>query len=382
MVQQNEYTAGIYCRYSKDDGKVEDSSSISTQKEMLAKYVREHGWKLADTYVDDGYTGLNTNRPSFQRLISDCKNGKINLVVTKDLSRLGRNHLYVGLYTEEILPKYSVRYIVIADNFDTQDPNRNSEFAAIFNIFNEMHVKSTSLKIRAAQKTKVERGERLAVRAPYGYVRMTDSTNIVPNPETAPVVKKIYQMCIDGAGPRAIARRLTEEKILTPSVYEFYRSGKKFRCLDLENPYNWDISTVRGILDLKDYTGDSECMKFTNISYKNKKQIKRPPEEHVILENTHEGIIDRDVWEQVQRIRKNRRRNTKFGDSGLFSGLVYCADCKSKMTFFRSHSYNAKNFAYICSHYRSGKFADKCSRHSIKVTDLTAVVLAEIRRVQ
>ncbi len=378
---RNKITA-LYCRLSHEDELAGESNSISNQKDILKKYADEHGFFNTQYYIDDGYSGVDFERPDFKRMIDDVDNGKIETIITKDLSRLGRNHLHVGLYTEEYFPKNNVRYIAINDNVDTANPNSSgTDMAAFYNIFNEFHVKETSKKIRATWRIKAQRGERVASRPAYGYMKNPDNPKqIIPNPETAPVVKRIFQMCAEGMGPSYIARVLENDKIYTPTMYEYKRTGTRLTGLNEELPYSWSVRTITDMFENVIYLGHTLNLKTENISYKDHRKRIRPKDQQVMIENTHEAIVSQETWDIVHKLRDGKRRRTKSGYKSIFAGILFCADCKSKLYFVSGDSIKTEQFHFICGKYRK-KGKDKCSIHSIYEKVLYEIVLEEIRRV-
>lgn len=354
---RNKITA-LYCRLSHEDELAGESNSISNQKDILKKYADEHGFFNTQYYIDDGYSGVDFERPDFKRMLDDVDNGKIGIIITKDLSRLGRNHLHVGLYTEEYFPKNNVRYIAINDNVDSANPDSSgTDMAAFYNIFNEFHVKETSKKIRATWRIKVQRGERVATRPAYGYMKNPDNPKqIIPNPETSPVVKRIFHMCAEGMGPSHIARTLENDRIYTPTMYEFKRTGTRLTGLNEELPYAWSGRTVADILENIIYLGHTLNLKTENISYKDHRKRIRPKEQQILIENTHEAIVSQETWDIIQKLRDGKRRRTKTGYKSIFAGILFCAKYRKK-----------------------GK--DNCSIHSINEKVLYEIVLEEIRRV-
>ncbi len=378
---RNKITA-LYCRLSHEDELAGESNSISNQKDILKKYADEHEFFNTQYYIDDGYSGVDFERPDFKRMLDDVDNGKIATIITKDLSRLGRNHLHVGLYTEEYFPKNNVRYIAINDNVDTANPNSSgTDMAAFYNIFNEFHVKETSKKIRATWRIKAQRGERVASRPAYGYMKNPDNPKqIIPNPETAPVVKRIFQMCAEGIGPSQIARALENDKIYTPTMYEFKRTGTRLTGLNEELPYSWSARTITDMFENVIYLGHTLNLKTENISYKDHRKRIRPKEQQVMIENTHEAIVSQETWDIVHKLRDGKRRRTKSGYKSIFASILFCADCKSKLYFVSGDSLKPERFHFICGKYRK-KGKDKCSIHLINEKVLYEIVLEEIRRV-
>ncbi len=381
MSDTNKITA-LYCRLSHEDELAGESNSISNQKDILRKYADEHGFFNTEFYIDDGFSGVDFERPAFKRMLEDVGNGKIETVITKDLSRFGRNHLYVGLYTEEIFPKNNVRYIAINDNVDTANSNSSGmDMAMFFNIFNEFHVRDTSKKIKASCVIKSERGQRVASRPPYGYMKSQEDHNkILPNPETAPIVKYIFQLCAGGLGPTQIASKLEEEQIYTPAMYEYIKSGTVISNFDTSYPYRWNTTAVTNILEDVSYIGHTCNFRFGRASYKDHRKLKLPESEHRLIENTHEPLIDVNTWEIVRRLRQSKRRKTSLGDKSIFAGITFCADCKHKLYFHRHASEKPENWKFVCSMYRKNS-REQCTMHGIKESHLKEIVLSEIRNV-
>ena len=375
----NKKTA-LYCRLSQDDGLDGDSNSIQNQKKILEQYAIDHHFPNPCFYVDDGYSGANFNRPDFQRMITDMENGEIGIIITKDLSRLGRNQLHTGLYIEERFPQFGVRYIAINDNVDT-DSTESNDLMPFKNLFNEWYVRDTSRKIRAVFRAKAERGERLGTRAPYGYRKDKEYNNqLVVDEEAAAVVRRIFSMCAAGSGPSQIARVLKKEKVLRPAMYAYQRFGYRHMGLILDEPYNWVQSTVARILENELYIGNTINMRFSSKSYKDKRKIEHPREECMVLEGTHEPLIDRETWDIVQRVRQNKRRRTNMDEQNKYSGLVVCADCGKTMVLHRAHTMSATYNHFTCRTYKK-KGAEVCSAHYIRECVLDEIVLEDIRRV-
>ena len=372
------YNTALYLRLSRDDELQGESGSIQTQRMMLRQYAAEHGLTVVDEYIDDGWSGTNFERPSFQRMIDDIEDGKINCVVTKDLSRLGRNYILTGQYTEIYFPSKGVRYIAINDNVDT-DSSESNDLMPFKNLFNEWFIRDTSRKIRAVLKAKAERGERLGTRAPYGYRKDPGTKKLIVDDEAAAIVRRIFAMCASGSGPSQIARILKKEQILTPTMYAYTRYGITHTCLDTAHPYNWSDSAIANLLENEIYLGNTINMKHSSRSYKDKRRVEHPREECLVFENTHPAIITREVWDVVQRVRKNKRRLTKMEEQNKYSGLVFCADCGSNMVLHRAHTMSASYNHFTCRTYK--KDGEACTGHYIRECVLDEVVLEDLRRV-
>ena len=368
----------LYCRLSQDDGLEGDSNSIQNQKNILQKFAEDHHFPNPCFYVDDGFSGGNFQRPAFQQMISDMENGEIGIIVTKDLSRLGRNQLHTGLYIEERFPMFGVRYIAINDNVDT-DSSESNDLMPFKNLFNEWFIRDTSRKIRAVLKAKAERGERLGTRAPYGYIKDPETKKLAVDDEAAAIVRRIFAMCASGNGPSQIARILKKEQVLTPTMYAYTRYGMNHTCLDTAHPYNWSDSAIANLLENEIYLGNTVNMKYSTKSYKDKRRVEHSREECLVFKGTHPALITQEVWDIVQRVRKNRRRPTKMEEQNKYSGLVFCADCGSNMVLHRARTMSASYNHFTCRTYK--KDGESCTGHYIRECVLDEVVLEDLRRV-
>ena len=377
--QPQEEAEGItacYERLSQEDKLDGESNSISNQKRILEKYCREHGYTAIRHYdEDDGYSGTNFNRPGFQRMLADIKAGKIKRVVVKDMSRFGRNYLQVGMYTEMLFPEYGVHFIAVNDGVDSV--RGDSEFTAIRNVFNEMYAKDTSKKIRATWQSKGRSGEHLTTIPPYGYKKDPENKKRwIVDEEAAAVVQKIFALCMDGMGPTQIAKWLQENKVLSPVAY-CYENDLPTTSKRPTDPYKWATKTVVHILERLDYLGHTVNFKTSKQSFKSKKVLWNDPADWVIFEITQEPIIEESVFLIVQKIRQGRRRPTKMGDMGMFSGLLFCADCGGKMYLCRANHFKPEQEYYLCSTYRKDRTL--CSTHSIRRVVLEEIVLRNLR---
>ena len=372
MLRATEKITALYCRLSQEDANEGDSYSITNQKDILLRYAKEHRFPNPTFFVDDGYSGTNYDRPGFQQMLSEIEAGKVVVVLTKDLSRLGRNSSLTGLYINFTFPKYSVRYIAINDHFDTIDPNStDNDVAGIKNWFNEFFAKDTSRKIRAVQKAKGERGVPLTTNVPFGYRKdPEDRTKWIVDEAAALVVKRIFKLCMEGRGPMQIAKLLQAEKVLNPTSYK-RREGIKSPSPETADPYHWNTNTVVHILERREYTGCTVNFKTYTNSIWDKKQRETPIEKQAVFYNTHPAIIEQEVFDKVQQIRKQRHRRTKTGKSSLFSGMVYCADCGAKMRYCTTNYFEKRQDHFVCANYRSN--TGSCSAHFIR-----AVVLEEL----
>ncbi len=370
MSNQDKITA-LYCRLSKDDLNVGDSDSIVHQRAILEKYAKDNCFPNIRVFVDDGYSGVSFDRPGFQEMYKLIEAGKVGIVITKDLSRLGRNYIEVGNYTEFVFPRFGVRYIAINDNYDSLFSD-NNELAPFKNLFNE-----------AVFKAKAERGERLGTTIPYGYRRDPNSgkeCHLLINEETAPVVRMIFSMCAEGIGPSNIAKALKEKKILKPTFYRFQKEGRYGTHTDPESPYTWNTRTISDILDNEIYLGHTINCRTRIASFKDKRTIKVPKEEQLRFENTHEAIIDKETWDIVHKVREGRIRKTRMGEINKYSGLIYCADCGRKHYLYRGRTVKRESYSFICGNYHKHVGIEKCTPHSIREVVLDEIVLEEINR--
>ncbi len=364
----------LYCRLSQDDMLQGESNSITNQKAILKKYAEDNGFSNTVYYVDDGVSGTTFERDGFKAMMTDVEAGKVSTVITKDLSRLGRDYLKTGEYIEIIFPDYDVRYIAINDGVDTF--KSENEFMAFKNIFNDWYARDTSKKIRAVFKAKGQSGKPLSYPI-YGYKRSETDKNLwVIDEEPAEVVRKIFRLCIKGYGPTQIARILTEEGILTPTAYALSQgrdNGHKNAKL-----HRWGSETISGILEKPEYCGHTVNFRTHVKSYKNKKRVDNPKEDWLIFENTHEAIVTKHEFDLVQELRKNKRRLTKHEEVNPFSGMVYCADCGKKMYLCRATSLTTDQEHMKCATYAKDK--DGCTAHFIRTIVLKEIVLSELNK--
>ena len=365
----------LYPRLSHEDELQGESNSISNQKRILETYAKQNGFSNLRWYTDDGYSGANFQRPGFQAMLADIEAGKVGTVIVKDMSRLGRNYLQVGMYTEMIFPQKGVRFIAINDGVDSAQGD--NDFAPLRNIFNEWLVRDTSKKIKAVKRSKGMSGKPITSKPVYGYL-MDEDENFIIDEEAAPVVKQIYNFCLAGNGPTKIARMLTEQQIPTPGTLEYRRTGST-RRYHPGYECKWATNTVVHLLENREYTGCLVNFKTEKPSYKLKHSIENPPEKQAVFENHHEPIIDRETWERVQELRKQRKRPNRYDEVGLFSGILFCADCGSVMYQQRYQTDKRKQDCYICGSYKK-RTAD-CTAHFIRTDLLTAGVLSNLRKV-
>ena len=373
-------TTALYCRLSRDDGTESESNSIGNQKKLLSQKAKEMGLTDTKYYVDDGYTGTNFNRPGFQQLIDDIEIGLVSAVMVKDLSRLGRDYVSVGNYTDSYFPEHNIRFIAVNDAIDSDEGE--SEIAPFKNILNEMYARDISKKIRSSHRLRGSMGEPLS-QPPYGYMKSPENKKKwIIDPEAATVVKSIFKMCLDGKGNETIARELQENKVLIPMAYwrskGMNRGGKKTQT----NPYKWCKTTIQKILSQQEYCGDIINFKTYSKSFKNKRRIENSKENWAVFKNVNEPIIDRETFETVQKfISKTKRRAPKKenGERSIFNGLIYCGDCHSKMRYHTSTS-NKEIHYFTCSDNKVD-YRGKCpGRHYVRADALEEVVKLELRR--
>ncbi len=368
----------LYCRLSQDDGRDGESNSISNQKAILTQYAKENGYLHPEFFVDDGIFGTTFDRLGFKRMQQMAENGEIGAIIVKDLSRFGRETIEMGRLTQVVYPSLGITFIAIQENVNTLT-GTGLEMMPFYNIFNEWYAEQTSKKIKAVWKSKAENGERVSAAVPFGYMKSPDNPKqwIIDEP-AAKVVRYIFELCLAGLGPMKIARRLEDEQIICPTEH-YYRKGIKASNPRPQDPYRWDQVTVRHILENRQYTGCTVNFKSTFVSFKVKKKVHIPEEEWQIIPNTQEAIIDEDTFERVQELRKHRRRNTATGKTSMFSGLLYCADCGSKLYYCASKSIKDGQEFYRCSQYKENR--GSCTIHFIRDSVLKELVLDTIRKV-
>ncbi|MBO5506136.1 MAG: recombinase family protein [Clostridia bacterium] len=377
-MRQSDKITALYCRLSRDDELQGDSNSIVNQKSILSKYAKENGFKNLQYFVDDGFSGTNFNRPSWNDLIALVEDNKVGAIIVKDMSRLGRDYLKVGFYTEVMFVEKNIRFIAINNGIDSANQT-DSDFTPFLNIINEWYAKDTSKKIKAVMKAKGESGKTLTTIPPFGYMKSPeDKTQWIVDEPAAETVRKVFNLCMNGYGPSQIAKILREEKVLTPAAY-WQSIGRTTNLPTPENPYRWVADTISTMLEKKEYLGHTVNFKTYKQSYKSKKKLYNPEEKQLIFENTHEAIIDVDTWERVQELRKNKRRPTRTGKSNMFSGIAYCADCGQKLYYCTSKYFESRQDHFVCSTSRKGK--ENCSTHFIRATILEQGVLAHLKYV-
>jgi DNA invertase Pin-like site-specific DNA recombinase len=378
-VKNNDKITALYCRLSRDDELQGDSNSIKNQKTILQKYADDNGFTNTEFFVDDGYSGTNFDRPDWQRLISQVEEGRIGTIIVKDMSRLGRDYLKVGYYTEVLFPGSDIRFIAINNNVDSAN-QQDSDFTPFLNIINEWYAKDTSKKIRAVFKSKGQSGKPLCTNPPYGYIKdPEDKTRWIVDEEAAKVVREAFHLCMQGYGPSQIAKEFTKRRIMNPTAHARKNGINIPDNRGHDDDYVWRGSTIVHMLSRQEYLGHTVNFKTYRKSYKQKKQMKNDPSEWMIFKNTHEAIIEESVFEVVQRIRDGRRRLTPMGEMPLLSGMIFCADCGNKMYQVRGRGWEHEKEYFVCATYR--KVKGGCSSHQIRNVVVEELLLDGIRRV-
>lgn len=370
----------LYCRLSRDDGMDGDSNSVTNQKRLLSQKAKEMGLSNTKYYVDDGYTGTNFNRPGFQQMLSDIEMGFVSAVMVKDLSRLGRDYVSVGNYTDSYFPDHGIRFIAVNDSIDSEEGE--SEIAPFKNILNEMYARDISKKIRSSHRLRGNMGEPLS-QPPYGYQKSPENKKKwIIDPEAAEIVKSIFKMCLDGKGNETIARILQEQKVLVPMAYwqskGLPRGGKKTQ----PNPYRWCKTTVQKILSQQEYCGDVINFKTYSKSFKNKRRYDNDPENWMIFKDVHEPVIAREDFEKVQaRIAKTKRRAPKphNGQKSIFADLLFCGDCHTKLRY-HTNTINKDIHYFVCANNKVDYRGSCPGRHYVRADAIDQVVMLELRR--
>ena len=381
MLQADKITA-LYCRLSQEDMQAGESESIQNQKLILQRYADEHFFLNTRFFVDDGFSGVSFEREGLQAMLREVEAGNVATVITKDLSRLGRNYLKTGELIEIIFPEYEVRYIAINDGVDTA--REDNEFTPLRNWFNEFYARDTSKKIRAVKQAKAQRGERVNGEVPYGYLAdPNDRNHLIPDPETAHVVKQIFAMYVRGDRMCDIQNWLRDNEILTVGELRYRRTGRTQHPRPQQNAwYNWPDKTLYDILTRQEYLGHTITAKTYKVSYKSKKTRKNAEDKRYFFPNTHEPLIDEETFALAQKRIATRHRPTKSDEIDLFSGLLFCGDCGYKMYLQKGAGTPERKHAYTCGNYRNRARNDfLCTTHYIRKSVLKELVLADLQRV-
>ena len=379
MSEENIYSAGLYLRLSKDDDSRNESVSIGTQRDILTDYCNEHNIPIYKVYIDDGYSGLNFERPGFKELLSDVERGVINMVITKDLSRLGRDYIMTGYYSEIFFQTKGVRYIALADDVDTM--KGHNEIAPFKNILNDMYAQDVSKKVKNAKHQRAKQGLYIGSDAPYGYVRDSDTGKLVVDPEAAETVRLIFSLSQMGYGGVAISKELTRRKIETPSYYKF-RNGKKryatFPSVIRDEPYSWGAAAINHILANQVYTGTLISIKTEVLNCKTKIRTQVPEEQRMIVANAHEAIIPQKLFDEVNALRSYIGCTANARRFNLFRGKLFCDCCGHPLAISKREHLSESTDIYLCMyHYRH---PDVCPKtHRIYHDMLYPYVLQQVR---
>ena len=379
MKKQQHYKAALYCRLSVDDGNFGGSVSIETQKILLEQYCKDH--KITDYkfYCDDGCSGTNFDRPSFKKMLSDIDEGKINLVIVKDLSRFGRNYVEAGMYVQRFTDS-NIRFIAADDNYDSL-VNSDDLLFPIKNVVNEMYARDVSKKTKAAKKAKARDGQFIGSKAPFGYkIDPNDRHHLIVDEPAAQVVKRIFRLASEGVGYNKMAKIFREEKVLTPIAYFNLNNPDYFKSDYWRKEFDWHVTSIRAILNNEVYLGKLDYGKQRNKSMKSKEKVRNPKEDWIVVENCHEPIITQELWDTVHKILNAKHRPAKAGEVQMFAGLLYCSDCGHCLTYSQKQRKDGSyHGAYSCWMYKThGK--EYCASHYITFDTIYELVLIDIQR--
>ena len=378
ITKENEYRAALYCRLSSDDAYLGESGSIQTQKALLTQYCKENNYPIYDVYADDGFSGTNFNRPDFLRMLTDLEQHKANMVIVKDLSRFGREYAQMGMYIENDFEDWNIRFISIGENIDTLN-GTDGILMPITNVINSHYAKECSRKTRQAHRALAKEGKFIGSRAPYGYIKdPKDRHHLIVDPKAAAVVQDIFQMFCSGIGFVRMTKILREREVLNPQAYFNKNNPDYYKSDYWRQNFDWHATSIRTILNNPVYLGQVTFGRSKTIGRTKKKKVATDEKDWIVVENTHEAIIDRETWDTVHSMMKNRRRENVRGEIQMFAGLVKCADCGSALNV----SYDAKKEkfkSFSCWVYKNyGK--ERCTSHSISYNALYKLVLDDIRR--
>ena len=378
ITKQNKYNAAVYCRLSSDDGQSGESGSIQTQKTLLTQYCKDHGFPVASYYCDDGWSGTNFQRPDFQRMMSDIDEGKINLVVVKDLSRFGREYAQMGIYIEHYFEENNVRFISVGENIDTINGTDNI-MLPFTNVINSLYARDCSRKTKAAQRARAKDGKYMSGHPLFGYIKdPNDKHKLIIDPPAAEVIRKIFNMFAEGVGYVRMTKILREQKILNPQAYFNQNNPDYYKSDYWRQPFDWHATSVRSILNNEEYLGKTVFGKTVSKGFHSKKRIAVPREDWIVVEETHEPLITQETWDIVHKLMSSRRRECKKGEIQMFAGLVKCSNCGSSLNL----SYDGRKQRYTsfsCWVYKNyGK--ERCTSHAIGWKTMCELVLDDIRR--
>lgn len=376
--KENEYRAALYCRLSSDDAYLGESGSIQTQKALLTQYCRENNIPIYDTYADDGFSGTNFERPDFKRMLGDLEKHKANVVIVKDLSRFGREYAQMGMYIENDFEDWNIRFISIGENIDTLN-GTDGILMPITNVINSHYAKECSRKTKQAHRALAKEGKFIGSRAPFGYIKdPNDRHHLIVDEEAAAVVKDIFKMFCNGIGYGKMTKILRERRVLNPQAYFNKNNPDYYKSDYWRQDFDWHVTSIRALLNNPVYLGQTTFGRTKVKGRVKKTKVATDESEWIVVENTHEPLVDKATWDLVHEIMKKRRRETKRGEVQMFAGLVKCADCGSALNV----SYNSKRQAFTsfsCWVYKNyGK--ERCTSHSIGYKTLYNIVLEDIRR--
>lgn len=380
-MEEKIYTAGIYCRLSKDDEQSEESISIGTQRSILTDYCLQHGYTIYKVYIDDGYSGLNFNRPGFKELLEDVERGVVNMVITKDLSRLGRDYIMTGYYSEIFFQTKGVRYIALADDVDSL--KGTNEIAPFKNILNEMYARDVSKKVKNAKRQRAKQGLFIGSQAPYGYQKDPNNKGqLIIDPESAEVVSQIFSLALDGLGSVAIASELKKRNIPTPAVYKYQHGDQRFaRYSSIQNSdyYSWRSATISQILTNRVYIGELISLKTETQNCKTKQRSVVPEDHRIVIPNAHDAIISAAMFDQVQLIRSQHRCPAKYQRENIFRGKLFCECCGHPLTMTKKQLKDRETDVYVCMYHYSRP--DICPKtHQVYHEILYMYILKQIQQ--
>lgn len=373
-----DYHVALYIRLSKEDESEGPSQSVTNQKSLLEEFTQKHRLQVYDTYIDDGWSGTSFDRPAFQRMVADIESKKVNMVITKDLSRLGRDYIMTGHYMERYFPEHRVRYISLLDGIDTGVDSSANDITPFRAIMNDMYAKDISKKIKSVKRDKQRKGQFIGGKPMYGYkLHPTEKNKIIVDEEVAPVVRRIFAMALDGMSCRKIAATLNEEHVPTPAAYCGWNMGRK-------GPYAglWSSERISEMLQNETYIGNMVQGRQVKISYKSKKCLHQERENWVVVENTHEPLIDAESFRKVRMLVNSRKHTRSRTYDFLLKGLVFCHECGYPLAVInRPNAKGEDTLYFVCRTYQRFTKAGVCSCHSIKEARLTEAVLAKVREV-